>query len=93
MSRKNQEILKIHGKLVYKVIFGISWSIVIMPDNIIIDNYHNKPPHVHPDNEKHYKKIYIANTNLNVIYSIVYNHIDKNKYLILDELIKELKIE
>ena len=64
-----------------------------MPDNIIIDNYHNNPPHVHLDHEKYYKKIYIANTSLNVVYSIVYNHIDKNKDLILYKLIRELKIE
>ena len=42
---------------------------------------------------KHYKKIYLANKDIDTIYSIVYNHIDKNKDLLLDDLIKELQIE
>ena len=91
MGRKQQNSVKIHGKIVYKVQFGNSWSIVIMPENVLIDNYHSDNVHIHPDPLKHYKKIYVANNDLETTYSIVYNHIDYNKDLLLDKLIGELK--
>ena len=91
MERKQQSNVKIHGKLVYNVEFGDSWSIVIMPDNILIDNYHSGKTHIHPEPSKHYKKIYLADNDLDTVYSIVYAHIDQNRGLLLDELIEELK--
>jgi hypothetical protein len=91
MERKDQKNIKIHGKIIYNVQFGDSWSVVIMPDNILIDNYHSDKVHIHPDPLKHYKKIYVANNDLDTVYSVVHNHIDINKGLLLEDLIKELK--
>lgn len=47
MKRKNQNIIKILDYSIYKVITPNGWSIVIMDDNILFDNYHFKGVHVH----------------------------------------------
>jgi len=64
---------------------------MIMPDEILLDNYYNKGGHIHPEPEDHKKEIKIRfNThpeNLNILV----NHINQNKKAIIKELIKELK--
>ena len=47
MKRKNQSIIKIENYSLYEVITPNGWSIVIMEDNILFDNYHSKGVHVH----------------------------------------------
>ena len=39
MTRKTQNKTIIGDKILYKVITPNGWSIIIMPDNILIDNY------------------------------------------------------
>ncbi len=60
------------------------WSIVIMPDNILIDNYHHGYPHIHPDRDK------IAYDNPQIIYKIICDHIARENKVVLDKLKKEL---
>jgi len=53
MKNKDQITIELHGKLLYKVKYKINWSIVIIPDNILIDDYHGKGGHIHTDPKKH----------------------------------------
>ncbi|KZX11944.1 hypothetical protein [Methanobrevibacter filiformis] len=62
-----------------------------MPDNILIDDYHLEKAHIHPNSDKHYMKEEINETDLITVFNIVHNHIDNNKGLKLNKLIKELK--
>ena len=41
MKRKNQTIIHLLNYSLYKVITPNGWSIVIMDDNILFDNYQN----------------------------------------------------
>jgi hypothetical protein len=52
MKKKNQEIINIENKKVYFNNNKKGWSIVIMPDNILIDNFHHGYPHIHPDRKE-----------------------------------------
>lgn len=57
MQRKSQTKNTLYNKDVYIVkLVESKWSVVIMPDNIIIDNYHITYPHIHPEPDKHYLK-------------------------------------
>lgn len=49
----------IGGKLLYNVKTPNGWSIVIMPDNILIDNCHTGKAHIHPDPDNHVIKLEI----------------------------------
>jgi len=60
------------------------WSIVIMPDNILIDNYEHGFPHIHPD------RAIIKNKTLYETLFIVNAHIEKYKKVELDLLREEL---
>ena len=40
MLRKKQSSILVNGKTVYKAETPYGWAIVIMPANILIDNYH-----------------------------------------------------
>jgi hypothetical protein len=42
VKNKSQITIELHGKILYKVRYKVNWSIVIIPDNILIDNYHMK---------------------------------------------------
>ena len=59
MNRKKQTLIKIENYSVYNVITPNGWSIVIMDDNVLFDNYHSKGVHVHhnPDNHNEWLKI------------------------------------
>jgi len=76
--RKTQESFRIHDNIVYHANTHLGWSIVIMPENIIIDNYHVKNAHIHPSPKKHYIKIFIDNQNQYKILEIVLLHLDTN---------------
>jgi hypothetical protein len=91
MQNKNQITIELHGKILYKVKYKINWSIVIIPDNILIDNYHGKGGHIHYDPENHKIQEKIKTDDLKEVYNIVYKHIDNNKGLKLYQLRKELK--
>jgi len=82
--------INIHNKTLYKVDQGTCWSIVIMPDNIVIDNYHNKGSHIHPNPTKHEEEIKIKNEDVETNFKIVFDHLDINTDLFIEKLIKEL---
>ena len=67
------------------------WAIIIMPENIVIDNHHDKGVHIHPKPEKHEEEILLKFENKVEIFNKIIEHIRENKKLILDELIGELK--
>lgn len=46
MLRKKQSSILVNGKTVYKAETPQGWAIVIMPDNILIDNYHIDKAHI-----------------------------------------------
>jgi hypothetical protein len=91
MIKRNQDKIFINNKIIYKVETDTGWSIVIMPDAILIDNYHHGYVHIHPDPMNHNNKIEIKDFNQDDIHFIVYNHIFQNKKLIIKKLISELK--
>lgn len=64
------------------------WSVVIMPDSIIIDNYHIRYPHIHPDPDKHYLNEEIKAKNGYDVYNKVIYYIENNEGLNLKKLIK-----
>jgi hypothetical protein len=88
---KRQRILEIHGKTIYIVKAIGGWSLIIMPDEIVLDDYHGKKSHIHPNPEEHEKEIQIKHDTQEKNLNIIVSHINKNKSLIIKELIRELK--
>ena len=74
MTRKNQNKKPIGDKILYKVKTPNGWSIIIMPDNILIDNYHVGIPVFLIDN--HIYSLEKINNN-----SFKYIEINKDNYL------------
>ena len=91
MIKRNQDQVHIYGKIVYKAETTTGWAVMIMPDEILIDNYHHGYTHIHPNPSKHDFKEKIKDNTHEKIYAIVCHHIEKNESLILKNLIKELK--
>ena len=60
MTRKIQNKDMIGDKLIYTAKTPNGWSIVIMPDNILIDNYHINKVHIHPNPKNHVHKVEIS---------------------------------
>jgi len=90
--RKTQTKNTLYKKDVYLVyLIPNKWSVVIMPENIIIDNYHISYPHIHSDPAKHCKKEKINLKNGTDVYNKVIEHIEENKGLNLEKLKGELK--
>ncbi|MCL2115504.1 MAG: hypothetical protein FWH29_04710 [Methanobrevibacter sp.] len=56
---KEQTTLHIQGKSIYIVKATGGWSLIIMGDNIVLDDYHGKGGHIHPDPKEHGKEIKI----------------------------------
>jgi len=91
MIKRNQDQVHIQGKIVYKAETSTGWAVMIMPDEILIDNYHHGYNHIHPDSSNHDLKLEIKDNTDDKIYNIVCNHIEKNEGINLKKLIKELK--
>lgn len=64
---------------------------MIMPDEILLDNYHNKEGHIHPEPENHKKETKIRFNTQAENLKIIVDHINQNKKVIIKKLIKELK--
>ena len=84
MKEKDQNILEIYDKFVYSNITPKGWSIVIMPDKILIDNFHHGFPHIDPNRNE------IKVKSFKEAYMMVLNHINSNKGIRYDKLRKEL---
>lgn len=74
MLRKKQSSILVNGKTVYKAETPQGWAIVIMPDNILIDNYHIDKAHIHPNPKKHIIKEEISEDNPEKVYETVLRH-------------------
>ena len=79
----NQDIYLYEKRIIYQETIR-GWSIVIMPDNILLDNYEHGFPHIHPDRAE------IRTKTLYETLLIVKAHIEKYKRVELDLLREEL---
>ncbi|MDR0900362.1 MAG: hypothetical protein LBM26_01775 [Methanobrevibacter sp.] len=88
---KEQTTLYIQGKTIYIVKASGGWSLIIMEDEIVLDNYHNKGGYIHPNPKQHKKEIKIKHDIQEENLNLIIQHLNKNKKLILNQLIEELK--
>jgi hypothetical protein len=72
-SHKNINVMTVLNKTIYGTKNIKGWSVVVMPDELLIDNYHHGYPHIHPDREK------IKVDTLEEALAIVLNHIENNR--------------
>lgn len=81
-----EENYRIHGKFIILRENEDLWAINILPDDILIDNYHGYP-HIHINKNR---KMKISIQNLDKIFFKIINHINMrkglDKYKLLDEL-------
>ena len=91
MPRKNQDKTSIGDKIIYNVKTPNGWSIIIMPDNILIDNYHIGKAHIHPNPEKHSEKIELSKQDQNEIFEIIKDYLQITGKLDISELVEMLK--
>jgi hypothetical protein len=91
-DRKTQAKATLYNRDIYLVyLIPNKWSVIIMPENIIIDNHHISYPHIHPNPKKHCQKEEIILKNPEEVYNKVMEHIEENKGLKLKKLMEELK--
>ncbi|KZX17638.1 hypothetical protein [Methanobrevibacter filiformis] len=88
---KIEDKYKVHGKIVYSSRTKTGCAVTIMPDEIVIDNYHGKGGHIHPDPTNHDIQKSIKSEDRIINLKIVLHHLNKNKTLKLNELIEELR--
>ena len=65
------------------------WSIVIMPHEIRIDNFHG-PPHIHPPRGRGDPEP-VAERPLDEVRDIVRRHVEARRTVVYDELREELR--
>ena len=91
MSRKTQEKSEVGDKIIYDVETPNGWSIVIMPDNILIDNYHIGKTHIHPDPSNHSHKIELKYDDSKEIKEIILDYLSICNNIDVDELLELLR--
>ena len=79
MSRKTQSKTLIGDSILYNVKTPNGWSIIIMPDNILIDNYHVGNAHIHPDPNNHSFKIELGQQGSDKIFEIIKDYLNVSK--------------
>jgi hypothetical protein len=84
MKDRDSSQIKIRDRNIYINQSKRGWSIVIMPDNILIDNFHHGYPHIHPDRDE------IAYDNPQKVYDIISNHIKREQGIKIKKLREEL---
>lgn len=84
MKSNKNEVIQIYNKIVYKNISPKGWAIAIMPDKILIDNFHHGFAHIHPDRKE------IITDNLEDTFKLVFKHIEENQGVNFELLKKEL---
>ena len=84
MKENTQNVMELHDKFIYSNKTLKGWSIVIMPNKILIDNFHHGHAHIHPDRKE------IKTESLNKAFTIALEHINKNKGINYDKLRGEL---
>ena len=91
MSRKKQNKSSIGDKILYKVKTPNGWSIIIMPDNILIDNYHGGKAHIHPNPQNHVCKVELSQHDCEKIYEIIKGYLNVSNEFDIEELMEMLK--
>ncbi|WP_405297272.1 hypothetical protein [Methanobrevibacter sp.] len=91
MTRKIQNKDRIGDKLIYTAKTPNGWSIVIMPDNILIDNYHIDRVHIHPDPKKHVHKVEISQLDMEKILETIKDYLNASNSFDVEELMEMLK--
>lgn len=88
--RKNQNSTKIKDKQIYSAVTPNGWSIVIMPDNILIDNYHIGYAHIHPDPNNHSYKLKINKQDCKEVLELVFDYINVVKEFNIEQFVEVL---
>lgn len=91
MTRKRQNKTTICDKILYKVKTPNGWSIIIMPDNILIDNYHVNKAHIHPDSNNHTYRVELSLQDCEKIYEIIKDYLNVSNVFDIEELMVMLK--
>ena len=91
MSRKIQDKIMMGDKLIYTAKTPNGWSIVIMPDNILIDNYHINRVHIHPDHENHTYRVEINQQDSDKILETIKDYLNASNVFDVEELMEILK--
>ena len=91
MTRKKQNQIPIGDKILYKVKTPNGWSIIIMPDNILIDNYHVGKAHIHPDPQNHTYRVELSLQDCEKIYEIIKDYLNVSNAFDIEELMRMLK--
>jgi hypothetical protein len=81
----------IGDKIIYNVKTPNGWSIIIMPDNILIDNYHIDTAHIHPDPENHVKKIKLSEQDPDKIFEAIKEYLQVSDRFDVSELMEMLR--
>lgn len=88
-KRKSETKTVFQNNIVYHSKTVNGWAIIILPENIIIDNYHIKKSHIHLQPDKHFIKEEIDEQDQYKILEIVFKHLDNNTKLDLEKLKEE----
>ena len=91
MKRKTQDRTNLRDWVIYRAKTPNGWSIVIMPENIRIDNYHTDKAHIHPNPLVHEHKIELGIENPDEIEDIIKNYLHFCKAFNVNELMEMLK--
>ncbi|WP_405290296.1 hypothetical protein [Methanobrevibacter sp.] len=91
MTRKKQNKIPIGDKILYKVKTPNGWSIIIMPDNILIDNYHVGKAHIHPFPQNHAYRVELSLQECEKIYEIIKDYLNVSNEFDIGELMEMLK--
>ena len=91
MLRKKQSSILVNGKTVYKAETPYGWAIVIMPANILIDNYHVGKAHIHPDSQNHTYRVELSLQDCEKIYELIKDYLNVSKNFDIEELMGMLK--
>jgi hypothetical protein len=91
MIKTSQYQTTIFNKTIYKTTTTTGWAVVIMPDGVLIDNYHHGFVHIHPDPDEHELRLQIKEHSQKNVCNIVCRHIHFYEGLKVEKLIKELK--
>ena len=90
MTRKKQKQIPIGDKILYKVKTPNGWSIIIMPDNILIDNYHVGKAHIHPDPQNHTYSVELSLQDCEKIYEMIKDYLNVTNNFDIEELMEML---
>ena len=79
------EEIRVKGRtVIYRVVPGKGWAVVVKEDNVLIDNYHHGYPHIHPDRAP------IKYDDVYKVVEIVVRHIERYGKVKIEKLRDEL---